>query len=621
MKRIIGNPKIHDTSKLQTLSNVMGSKYNELDPRFQYLNKMMGKIALENYQKKNTEELQHVYAAYLAAHYSGMTIECGAKGDEKNALAYADKGIDIYRKEKLYYHMYSSMVGKAVYLSKINRSQEAIKILFSALDYFEKNREEYTDGIPYVLSTIASIYSDQNNETKAAEYFKKSIAFYEESQSLNENDQFSLCVLYSNLGTSLSALKQYESANAYFEKALSLSRKLGDDATSSIILSKLGQVQMNLSHLDKAEALLKESLQGNLDDQASSNAFVTLGELYVAKKDFRQADQVLSDALDIARRIKNLALMEQSSKLLLKVSRENKDFKKALRMYEFHDSLTDSGKMEAAKNEMAQRQLKYDFEKKELQYKLVSQKRNAVKNNWLIALSGALLLLALGGIFYYRNSRQKQAIALLEKGQIRQKLLISQMNPHFIFNSIENIRSLIRSGQNDQSVDYLSKFSRLTRQILEYSNENYISLTEEVEMIENYLSIQQLLYENKFTFLTVVDEHIDPETILLPPMLTQPFIENAIKHGLSSLTGGGRVEVRFFLEDSRLFFEVTDNGKGFGDQKPVSDHKSMAMSITKERLAWYMKKDDFHVKTENLTQDGVIAGARVRFEIPYIYEN
>ncbi|TDP61131.1 sensor histidine kinase [Flavobacterium dankookense] len=374
--------------------------------------------------------------------------------------------------------------------------------------------------------------------------------------------------------------------------------------------------------------------------------------------------------------------------MLYKINLANKNYEKALQFYEFDKKINDSTRIETSKREMTEQQLKYEFEKKELQQKIIQQKKlaavtleqqkrvaavkleaqkktaletsknklarqqllydfekkelnqkilqskkvtalkleaekkTAAKNNWLIGLSSLLLLLLLGSYFYYRNNRQKQAITVLEKNQIKQKLLITQMNPHFIFNSVQNIRSLINNKQNDEAVDYLGKFSKLTRQILENSNENYISLEEEVEMIENYLSIQQLLYENKFTFTIDVEDAIETESIFLPPMLAQPFIENAIKHGLSNTLENGKIAVHFYLKDEKLFFEVTDNGKGFDTDKKVSNHKSLAMTITKERLVTYTKNKDFIVQTDNLfNPEGKVEGAKVVFEIPYIYEN
>ena len=141
-------------------------------------------------------------------------------------------------------------------------------------------------------------------------------------------------------------------------------------------------------------------------------------------------------------------------------------------------------------------------------------------------------------------------------------------------------------------------------------------------MIENYLSIQQLLYNNKFSFTIQVPETIDTDSFFLPPMLTQPFVENAIKHGLSNITENGKIAVLFYIKNEKLFFEVTDNGKGFSNSTKTNNHKSMAMAITKERLINYTQNKSFVVHTETLkSMDGNILGAKVLFEIPYLYEN
>lgn len=240
-----------------------------------------------------------------------------------------------------------------------------------------------------------------------------------------------------------------------------------------------------------------------------------------------------------------------------------------------------------------------------------------------------MLFLVFGLIFlvvvyqnYFSKMKQKQIITSLEKQALNQKLLLTQMNPHFIFNSIDNIQSLIYNKQDIDAINYLTKFSKLTRQILENSNENYISLIEEIEMTENYLAIQQLLYNNKFDFKIDVDKLIDTENILLPPMLTQPFIENAIKHGLNNKSENGLINICFYLQEAKLFFEVSDNGTGFDINKQTSNHKSLAMAITKERLINYTKNQDFEVQTSNIIDNNhKIVGAKIQFEIPYIYEN
>ncbi|HMI08285.1 MAG TPA: tetratricopeptide repeat protein [Flavobacterium sp.] len=621
LKMVLQNPKLHDTTKLVALASEV-ALYNQDDPKFIYLNDLMGKLALKNYRGNQSAVLQKRFAMFLGAYYNNLGNEYSNKRDVVKALAFYDKSIVFFKYAEAYNEMNYVLVGKGAFLSKINEYEKAISSMFAALRFYEKEPAEYADGIVYVQSSLATIYSDQGRHEESIAYNKKVIDYFDRKTELTAEDENRKASAYANCGTSYFEMSNYAEARIHFNKSLSLFKKIKHGLFVSIVLSKLARVEMKESKYDAAEALLREALAGDIPELAVANANVKLGELFYMKKEFAKADRYLTDGLALSRKVKNLELQTQASELLFKVSKANNNFEKALEMHEFHDQLADSSKTETAKNILAQQQLKYNFEKKELNYKLTNEKANAAKNNMLILLSAALLLILLGGYFYYRNSKQKQAINLLEKDQIKQKLLITQMNPHFIFNSIENIQGLIDDKQNDAAVNYLNKFSILTRQILENSNENYISLTEEIEMTKNYLAIQQLLYNNKFDFDITVEESIDSDTIFLPPMLTQPFIENAIKHGLSNTTEHGLVHIGFYLKESKLFFEVSDNGKGFDAHKKANGHKSLAMTITKERLVYYTKNLNFVVQTDNiLGADNTITGAKVVFEIPYIYEN
>jgi LPXTG-motif cell wall-anchored protein len=391
----------------------------------------------------------------------------------------------------------------------------------------------------------------------------------------------------------------------------------------------VGYALRSLGDLDMLEKKYEDAIQKfkkglSLTEHPRTRAYLLMGlwEAYFATHRINESEQFLLEAKEAAALSNQPNVLRDVYNGLYQVYKAQKKYGPALEMHEKYNAMQDSMDISSAKGQLKQQQLKYAFEKKELNYKLATEKKTAVKNNWLIALSGVLLLLLLGVYFYYRNNKQKQAIAGLEKTQIKQKLLITQMNPHFIFNSVQNIRNLIDRQKNDDAVKYLDRFSILTRQILENSNENYISLDEEVAMIENYLSIQQLLYNHKFDFNITVQDTIETDSTFLPPMLTQPFIENAIKHGLSNVDANGMIDIRFFLDAGKLFFEVTDNGKGFDAGKTTSNHKSLAMTITRERLVGYTKNQDFTVQTDNIKdQHQNVVGAKVLFEIPYIYEN
>lgn len=621
LKLRLNDPKVHDTTKLQSILLVMGRDYNTLHPTYQYLNRIMGDLALKNYNKKHDPKSHKVYAQYLGTYYNALMIEYGEKREVKKALAYIDKSIAIFKAEKLYDDMYYSVVAKGTFLSKINQYDKAIAYLFEALKYFEKNPKANADGIAYVQSSIAAIYSDRGMEEKAIEYNKKVASYYDTKKPLYAEDEYSKSVCYANMGTSYSVLKKYPEAMSSFNNALQLSQKIGDAAITSVVLTKMATIKMDQGKIDEAETLIKQSLNGAIDEMSTANAFVKLGEMYYKKNNFKNAEDYLTKALAISKKIKNLALQEQASYFLFEASKKNKNFEKALETHLLHDKLTDSTQMEASRNSLEKQQLKYDFEKRELEYKLIAEREKTTKNNWLIGLSVTVLLLLSGGWAYYRNNRQKQAIHLLEKNLNRQKLLVSQMNPHFIFNSVDNIQGLIQNNHLDKAIDYLTQFSSLTRQILENSSENYISLTEELEMIRNYVNIQQLLFNNTFDYTIDIDQTIDSDSVFLPPMLAQPFIENAIKHG-KSVTETQKISIRFYFIAEKLFFEVTDNGEGFRQDKKQGRHKSLAMSITKERLIHYSKKGDIVITTENIIdQYENVAGAKVVFEIPYIYEN
>jgi tetratricopeptide (TPR) repeat protein len=623
LKIILRNPKVHDTTKLTILGSVMDSKYTENDPKYYYLNQLMGTIALKNLKKHNNSVLHETYTLWLGTYYNVLAIDYGHKKEAVKGLAAIDKSIGLYKSIKAYDDVNYQIIIKGSFYSLINENEKAIACLFTALKYFEKDKKKNSGEIAYAMSILGNIYATLGNYRKSIEYNKKVIEYhsFDNTHIDYQKDQLK-SVAYANIANGYLSLNEYAEAVAYSEKALGLSKKTGDKTNTSLILSKLALAKMAQLQYNEAEVLLKEALPLSTNERALAQVNLTLGKLYHGKKEYAKAEFYANEALLTGKKTKDLELQEKTYSLLYWIQEDAKDFEKALQTFKLYNQISDSVKTNASKNILAQQQLKYDFEKKELNYKLTSEQENAAKNNWLISLSAALLLIVLGGYFYYRNNKQKQAISVLEKNQIKQKLLISQMNPHFIFNSIQNIRGLINNKQDTAAVNYLDRFSKLTRQILENSNENYISLEEEVEMIENYLSIQQLLYNNKFKFSITVADAIETDSVFLPPMLTQPFIENAIKHGLSNTNENGRIDISFYLKDAQLFFEVSDNGKGFGTDKKSGNHKSLAMKITQERLNHYTKNQNFIVQTNNITDnDGNVKGAKVHFEIPYIYEN
>jgi len=206
---------------------------------------------------------------------------------------------------------------------------------------------------------------------------------------------------------------------------------------------------------------------------------------------------------------------------------------------------------------------KYDSEKKIIENKSLIQKNKiqalSISNNryLIFGLIGFFILLFFVGILIFRQNKIKaQQLAM----QFEQKLLRTQMNPHFIFNSLASIESFIYEHEPKIAGVYLSKFSRLMRLILENSASEFITLDKEIEILNYYLSLQKMRLDDQLDYTIEFDKTIIPEEVLIPPMLLQPFIENAIEHGFRGSKSRGEVSILFEIIQSNLHVTIRDNG-------------------------------------------------------------
>jgi sensor histidine kinase YesM len=182
-------------------------------------------------------------------------------------------------------------------------------------------------------------------------------------------------------------------------------------------------------------------------------------------------------------------------------------------------------------------------------------------------------------------------------------------------------------NDRDEAVKYLARFAKLVRLALHGSVDGRHSLTEEMSMLENYLYLEQLRFGDKFNFHIHAASGLDPEEITLPPLLVQPFVENALLHGLEGKENGGYVEVFFRKKGDRLEVSVTDNGKGFSHEENIASkttltHKSVGMMLTQKRLDLLERKgkssEERLVRETIRDENGTVTGARVRIWIPLI---
>lgn len=211
---------------------------------------------------------------------------------------------------------------------------------------------------------------------------------------------------------------------------------------------------------------------------------------------------------------------------------------------------------------------------------------------WWFRIIGTLALI---GILYYYNKRHTDG--LLAKEQMKTKIsemeklaLRAQMNPHFIFNSLNSIRSLILMDKKDESLKYLNQFSQLVRQVLSNSNESNISLENELEILSNYIEIESLRFNNKFQYSINVNPSVDQMQQKIPPMLLQPYVENAIWHGLLHKESNAKLEINISEDESGLIIEIVDNGIGRKASEKLKSSKTFhrkkihGMQINKSKI-------------------------------------
>jgi LytS/YehU family sensor histidine kinase len=202
-----------------------------------------------------------------------------------------------------------------------------------------------------------------------------------------------------------------------------------------------------------------------------------------------------------------------------------------------------------------------------------------------------------------------------------------QMNPHFLFNALNSIQHLIVAQQTNEAYRYLSIFSRFLRSVLQYADKTVIRLDEEIQMLEMYISLEQLGSDKRFTYQILTDENLETDEVLIPPLIIQPLVENAIWHGLMPAEGEKHLNISFEENsDDQLVCVVEDNGIGREAAAQLEKRKmgqlayeSKSTAIIRERLELLKEKTgkDAAIQVEDKKLNGRASGTRVTVIIPY----
>jgi ligand-binding sensor domain-containing protein len=240
---------------------------------------------------------------------------------------------------------------------------------------------------------------------------------------------------------------------------------------------------------------------------------------------------------------------------------------------------------------------------------------------WFYTLLGLVFLAVILFVYRYQLKKQQKKIELESELNASKLIAIqSQMNPHFIFNAINSIQDLILQGDIDNSYSYIIKFSKLVRQTLNFSDKEFIDIEEEIELLSIYLELEKLRFKEDFEYKINVN---NAEDIQVPPMLIQPFVENAIKHGLLHKEGLKKLEITFNLNET-LHCKVLDNGVGRKKaqeikQRQQKNYESFSVDATKKRFEIMNNhyQNDFSVTYTDLMNNGKPAGTEVYISMPF----
>jgi len=591
-------------------------------------------------------------------------IEHFFKSDYVSALEYFHSSLDLARELDDHELLAESNSEIGIVLKNQGKIDEALIYYQSALEYARMGTD--TSWMASCLVNLGNAYKEKGYLIISQQYYVEALKTLE---PLGHGRRIAAC--YQNIGEVYSLQKDYERAGQFYSRALELASANGDKMREASCCMNLGFVhaesgefqdarhyydkalhyfgESGYSHemddcyiligdswlgegkpdqaiefLDKAEKVSRQ--EG--DQRKLAEIYCKMGEALLMQGKCQDAKQFCIQCVDLAKETAYLEVERKAYKTLSEIHEQAGELSTSFYYFKEYSYLKDSIFNEHKYSALAELEVKYESDKKEQQLALYAEQaevqrlRILQRNRMLLAIAGAAILLLLIAYLLFQQSRVRSRQKALE---LEQKLLRSQMNPHFIFNSLIAIQSYIYNKDALQAGDYLAKFAELVRHTLISSRTELISLQKEIEMMNVYLDLQKLRFENHFEYELQVDDQLDVDELYIPPMFAQPFIENAIEHGLRHRKAGGTVIIRYLEHEKNVLrIIITDDGIGREASAKLgekSGHRSMGIAITEERLSVLSKKygRKFTLHTRDLTDDmGINAGFEVRIDIPLL---
>ena len=630
-------------------------------------------IALKPYLEKNLTNNQKFKIHYHLGSYYSYLIDFGLAQENLDvALQLAKKARNNTSISRTYSaiaknYMNSNLKDSAFYFTNISiqyarrsadksvlaesfNSQSIIYAYFDqvelsvAKNYLSLQLATSVNDLPKLANYTRELGQSQlliSNLVEAEKYFKQSIEY-----SKQIFDQRQVALGYSNLGTVFKERKAYQKAIEFNLKAIDLLEELKDYNGLGDAHNNLGIIYKEQKEYDLAAQNFNQALvfyESTNNRERIAGVYHNVGAVFQQQQKYLIALNYLNRSIDIRKQFGSKNQIFNTYRIMSDVY--NDIGKKELALDYMHKyihfldsntSLQKSTKIaelsELYRSEQRERLIALQADSIERQRQEKTWTSTKLENTMLknsqktYVIIGFILLIVLGGIILFYRYNQSKIKQQQKEAEMLQTLLRSQMNPHFIFNSMSVIQSYIYDNDVKNSSKFLVNFSRLIRLILENSSKEFIPIETEIEILQKYLETQKLRFEDRFEYSVEISDELLSENAMIPPMITQPFIENAIEHGQLHTIEGGFINILFSKneKDNMLEIKIIDNGIGRKNSvknKKSKAHRSMAISITTERIknlnskyrtSGYLTIEDYDKNLET--------GTKVLISLPYQIE-
>jgi tetratricopeptide (TPR) repeat protein len=576
-----------------------------------------------------SKETHFSYGLAFGQYYEGLLLESDGKFDE--AIIKYKQCIDLLDSLNVIQSIDSPLCTIRFLYNKAGRQEEKFRYYLEKLSYYKNHgpventadcyhaiagnyilTADYDKAIGYYLRAmevyktfdlsacanekhvIGGYYMEWGNTDKAEFYLKSAI---DELISLH-GEPFTYFTCYQTMGYLYLQKRDYHQALRYFAEA----KKSGLDSSLYLALNLVGYAEvylhLNLKDsakvcLDVAEKIRKKDKLGFQYPNGMLEIDYGFYKYYDETGDYKLALNSLQAALQEAQSSRFLPLVLKYTNELYSCILKNGDSLNALPYLIRYQVLRDSLDLVNAQARIATFEIEQEAEKRDNEIGQLQAQKSLQRRYYLIG-GGFLLLLVIGiaSRLLYKRKRDKEQLTTEFKKQLAQaetRALRAQMNPHFIFNCLNSINSFVIDQEHELASEYLIKFSKLIRLILDNSRSEMISLDKELETLKLYVLLESARFDNKFLCEFHVASDVQTDSVLIPPMLLQPFVENAIWHGLMHKEGEGTISIDIRKENEE-FLNISIMDDGIGRERAAelksksASHKSHGLKVTSERI-------------------------------------